>query len=149
MVWKPRLTVAAIIERDQRYLMVEETIAGRTTLNQPAGHVEDGESILAAAIRETREETAWHFEPQALIGLYRWVHTDGDTFIRASFSGTVSDFDPLQPLDADIDQARWLSLDELLLAEQQNLLRSPLVMRCILDYQQGKRYPLELLQDVE
>lgn len=149
MVWKPRLTVAAVIERDKRYLMVEETIAGQTMLNQPAGHVEDGESILAAVVRETREETAWHFQPEALIGIYRWVHADGETFIRATFSGTVSDFNPHQPLDADIDTTRWLTLDELQPPVSPWAFRSPLVMRCILDYQQGRRFPLELLQDVE
>ena len=148
MVWKPRLTVAAVIERDQNFLMVEETIEGRSTLNQPAGHVEDGESILEAVIRETFEETAWRFQPQHLLGIYRWVHTDGDTFIRVSFSGTVTDFNPLQPLDADIDATRWLSMPELLLAEQQQRMRSPLVMLGISDFQAGKRFPLDLLQDV-
>lgn len=149
MIWKPRLTVAAIIERDDHFLMVEETINGRSTLNQPAGHVEDGESIVEAVIRETREETAWKFQPEYLVGIYRWVHDNGDTFIRASFSGTVNDFNAQQALDPDIDAARWLNMGDLRQAEQQQRFRSPLVMRCISDFQQGRRFPLELLQDVD
>lgn len=149
MIWKPRLTVAAVIERNHQFLMVEETIAGRSTVNQPAGHVEDGESILDAVIRETFEETAWKFQPQYLLGIYRWVHEDGDTFIRASFAGSVTDFDPGHSLDPDIDAARWLTMSELAQAEQQGRLRSPLVMRTISDFHAGKRFPLELLQDVD
>lgn len=149
MIWKPRLTVAAIIEQDEHFLMVEETIDGNSTLNQPAGHVEDGESILEAVVRETLEETAWKFQPQYLIGIYRWVHDNGDTFIRASFSGLATEFNDEQALDPDIDEAKWLSMDDLVQAERQQRLRSPLVMRCINDFQQGKRFPLELLQDVD
>jgi len=149
MVWKPRLTVAAVIERNKQFLMVEETIDGRSTLNQPAGHVEDGESIIEAVIRETREETAWHFQPEYLLGIYRWKHDDGDTYIRASFSGTANGFDNEQPLDPDIDQARWMTMEELHMAEQQEIFRSPLVMRCITDFQRGTRFPLDILQDLD
>ncbi|MDH5184850.1 MAG: NUDIX hydrolase [Gammaproteobacteria bacterium] len=149
MIWKPRLTVAAVIERDMHFLMVEETIAGTSTLNQPAGHVEEGESLVEAVIRETLEETAWTFQPEYLLGIYRWVHDNGDTFIRASFSGIVTDFNDQLTLDPDIDAAKWLSMDDLLQAEQQQRFRSPLVMRCISDYQQGKCFPLDLLQDVD
>jgi len=149
MIWKPRLTVAAVIERDQTFLMVEETIEECSTLNQPAGHVEHGESIIDAVIRETFEETAWKFQPQHLVGIYRWIHTDGDTYIRVSFSGIVTDFDPQHPLDPDIDATRWISLAELQQAEQQQRLRSPLVMRSIRDFMAGNHFPLDLLQDVE
>jgi 8-oxo-dGTP pyrophosphatase MutT (NUDIX family) len=147
MVWKPRLTVAAIVEQQGSFLLVEETIDGKPTLNQPAGHVEDGESILAAVIRETREETAWEFRPLALVGLYRWVHPNGETFLRAAFSGEAVHYDPQQPLDPDIDRVCWMELPELRQAEAR--CRSPLVMRCLEDYLAGHRYPLELLQDVE
>ncbi|MBD3669498.1 MAG: NUDIX hydrolase [Gammaproteobacteria bacterium] len=148
MVWKPRLTVAAVVERDARFLMVEERIEGRLTLNQPAGHVEDGESILSAVERETWEETAWRFRPDSLIGIYRWVHPGGDTFLRVAISGGVFEHDPDQALDPDIESARWVAQDELQTASD-DVFRSPLVMRCIEDYRQGFRYPLALLQDVE
>lgn len=149
MVWKPRLTVAAIIEQWGRFLLVEETIDGKVVLNQPAGHVEDGESIIDAVIRETLEETAWEFRPQSLVGLYRWVHPDGDTYLRAAFHGEVVTHYPDQALDPDIDRVRWMKLSELQQAEAEDRFRSPLVMRCLRDYLAGRRYPLELLQDVE
>lgn len=146
MVWKPRLTVAAIIERHGRFLMVEETIDGQPTLNQPAGHVEDRESIVDAVVRETREETAWGFRPDALVGLYRWVDGQGETFLRAAFCGEAFDHDATQTLDPDIDEARWMALDELEAAEKR--FRSPLVMACLRDYLAGQRYPLEILKDM-
>lgn len=147
MVWKPRLTVAAIVEQQGRFLMVEESIEGRSTLNQPAGHVEDGESILDAVVRETREETAWEFHPESLVGLYRWVHPNGETFLRAAFYGDAVKHDPHLALDPDIDAVCWMDMAELQQAEQR--FRSPLVMRCLQDYLAGHRYPLSLLQDVE
>jgi len=148
MVWKPRLTVAALIEQQGRFLLVEETIEGRPTLNQPAGHVEDGESIIDAVIRETLEETAWEFRPQALVGLYRWVHPQGDTFLRVAFSGEAVHHDLDRALDPDIDRVCWMDLAELEQAGAEDRFRSPLVMRCLRDYLAGHRYPLELLQDV-
>jgi 8-oxo-dGTP pyrophosphatase MutT (NUDIX family) len=148
MVWKPRLTVAAIIEQQGRFLLVEERIDGKPMLNQPAGHVEDGESIVTAVIRETLEETAWDFRPEALVGIYRWVHPDGDTYLRAAFSGEAVTHYPDQALDPDIDRVRWMDVAELHQAEIEGRFRSPLVMRCLQDYLAGRRYPLALLQDV-
>ena len=138
----PDVTVAAIVQREGRFLMVEERISGRLVLNQPAGHLEDGESLVEAAIRETREETAWRLHPEALVGVYLWRNPDnGRSFLRFAFCGTVDDHRADQPLDTGIQRALWLSREQLL--AQEGRLRSPLVMRCLDDYLLGKRQPLE------
>src|SRR3569833_131104 len=138
----PEITVAAIAETDGRFLVVEERINQRLVFNQPAGHVEQGESLLSAVIRETREETAWRFEPKSLIGVYLWRSPEsGVTTMRFAFSGTVDDHKAAQPLDTGIDCTHWLSRSDLREREQQ--LRSPLVMRCIEDYLGVKRQPLD------
>ncbi|HEV8442056.1 MAG TPA: NUDIX hydrolase [Steroidobacteraceae bacterium] len=142
MVCNPEVTVAAVVMRDQRFLVVEERIAGRLVLNQPAGHLEDGETLLAAAIRETREETAWRFAPSALVGTYLWRNPDnGRSFLRFAFCGEVDDHRAQQPLDRGIVRALWLTPAEL--AAQSLRLRSPLVMRCIEDFLAGNRVPLD------
>jgi 8-oxo-dGTP pyrophosphatase MutT (NUDIX family) len=148
MVWKPHATVAAIIERDNKFLMVEELIHGEKVFNQPAGHLDPDENLIDAVKRETLEETAWHFEPQAITGIYLWKHPDnGESFLRIAFSGTCHDHDPEQSLDDGILQAAWRSRDELI--EQQQRLRSPMVLNCIDDYLAGKRFPLDMLVDVQ
>jgi len=140
--WNPEVTVAAIVERDGRYLMVEERSAGRLVLNQPAGHLEDRETLLEAAIRETREETAWRFHPEALVGVYLWRNpVDERSFLRFAFCGTVDDHQPRLPLDIGIVRAVWMSHDQLL--AQTPRLRSPMVLRCLDDFRLGKRQPLE------
>ena len=142
MRWNPEVTVAAIVERDGRYLMVEERSAGRLVLNQPAGHLEDRETLLEAAIRETREETAWRFHPEALVGVYLWRNpVDERSFLRFAFCGTVDDHQPRLPLDIGIVRAVWMSHDQLL--AQTPRLRSPMVLRCLDDFRLGKRQPLE------
>ncbi|MFT3904990.1 MAG: NUDIX hydrolase [Steroidobacteraceae bacterium] len=144
MVWKPEVTVAAIIEREQRFLVVEERINGRHVFNQPAGHVEDAESLVDAVRRETREETAWEFAPSALIGVYLWRHPhSGRSTLRFAFTGSVQDHDPGRPLDAPIIRTHWLSRSELQARDAQ--LRTPLVLRCIDDYLSGQRVPLAAL----
>lgn len=141
MAVNPDVTVAAIVQREGRFLMVEERIAGRLVLNQPAGHLEDAESLVEAAIRETREETGWRLTPDALVGVYLWRNPDnGRSFLRFAFCGTVDDHRPDQPLDTGIQRALWLSREQLL--AQPARLRSPLVMRCLDDYLLGKRQPL-------
>ena len=146
MVWKPRVTVAVVAEIEQRFLMVEENVQGAVRFNQPAGHLEDKESLLDAVIRECLEETAWHFQPEALLGIYRWRNnSNGDTYLRVAFCGRCRSMQKHRTLDADIVAAHWLTLDEIQsLADQ---LRSPLVLRSIHDYLRGKRYPLEVLVD--
>jgi 8-oxo-dGTP pyrophosphatase MutT (NUDIX family) len=142
MGWNPDVTVAAVVMRDQRFLVVEERIAGRLLLNQPAGHLEDGETLLAAVIREAREETAWGFVPQALVGTYLWRNPDnGRSFLRFAFCGEVEDHRPQQKLDTGIVRALWLSPAQL--AAQTLRHRSPLVMRCIEDFLIGRRQPLD------
>ncbi|MDX1252809.1 MAG: NUDIX hydrolase [Gammaproteobacteria bacterium] len=145
-MWKPHVTVAAVIEREGRFLMVEEESEGRIVYNQPAGHLDEGEGLITAAIRETLEETAWRFEPSALVGLYRWRHPQGKTYLRACFSGACHGHDPSRTLDTGILRAVWLTRDELLANPAH--LRSPLVMRCVDDYLAGKRYPLEIIGDL-
>lgn len=142
MSLNPEVTVAAVVEREGRFLMVEELISGRLVLNQPAGHLEDRESLIEAAIRETREETAWRFHPEALVGIYLWRNPDNErTFLRFAFCGTVDQHDSAQPLDTGIQRALWLSRNQLL--AQSGRLRSPLVLRCLDDYTLGRRRPLD------
>jgi ADP-ribose pyrophosphatase YjhB (NUDIX family) len=148
MTWKPHLTVAALIENDGRFLMVQENISGKSVYNQPAGHLEDKETLLDAVIRETREETAWHFEPKFISGIYHWRHPDKDkTFIRVSFAGQGLYHDPACQLDSCIERTLWLTPEEL--GRQADRLRSPMVLRSIEDYLAGTRYPLSLLTSFE
>lgn len=147
MIWKPHATVAAVIEQDGRYLVVEEKSDGLIVFNQPAGHLEPDESLIEAVIRETREETAWCFHPEAITGIYRWKQPNTErTFLRVSFCGHVDDLDSEQTLDDGIIRAVWMSREQLI--ENQQQLRSPLVLRCIDDYLANNRYPLELLTDI-
>ena len=144
MVWKPDVTVAAVIERDGRYLVVEERIRGRLVLNQPAGHLEDGESLLQAVVRETLEETAWSFTPQWLLGVYQWRSPRGHSTLRFAFVGSVHALDGARKLDPPVVATHWLTQDELLARSAS--LRTPLVLRCIDDHRRGVRLPLEALQ---
>ncbi|WP_184947261.1 NUDIX hydrolase [Salinisphaera orenii] len=139
------LTVAAVVVRDERYLVVEEYARGARVINQPAGHVEPGETIVDAVIRETREETAWGFTPTGLVGMYYWPHEDGRTTLRFAFCGTVGDHAPEQPLDEGIVAAHWLSASDL--AARENL-RSPLVLRAIEDFGSQPPLPLERVRHI-
>ena len=142
MEWNPDVTVAAVVERARRFLIVEERIAGRLVLNQPAGHLERGETLLDAVIREAREETAWRFTPEALVGTYLWRNPDNErSFLRFAFCGQVDDHRPQQALDTGIVRTLWLSHQQLM--AQPARLRSPLVLRCIEDFLRGKRQPLD------
>jgi len=142
--WRPHVTVASIIERDGKFLFVEELAGESSVLNQPAGHWEANESLVEAAVRETLEETAYQIQPSALIGIYRWPHPQKNiTYLRFAFSGQILAHDPDRPLDHGILRALWLTPDEL--RAQSARHRSPLVALCLQDYLAGKRYPLELL----
>ena len=142
------MTVAAVAELQGRFLLVQERVAGKLVLNQPAGHLENGESLLAAVRREVLEETAWQFEPQTIVGIYRWRHPHtGITFVRLTFAGLLLTHDSGRRLDPDIERVVWLSDAEIRL--QQDSLRSPLVLSCVDDYLAGKSWPLEILADLE
>ena len=143
MAWKPDVTVAALVQREGRFLIVEERIGGQRVLNQPAGHVEDAESLRVAVIRETLEETAWHFVPEALLGVYLWRNPRGRSTLRIAFTGSVSRHEPHRSLDPPVLAAHWLSRDELLARRAEH--RTPLVLRCIDDFLSGQRLPLTAL----
>lgn len=148
MTWKPHATVAAIIERDGKFLMVEELAHNEQVFNQPAGHLDPDESLIDAVIRETLEETAWHFTPEAVTGIYLWKHpVNGKSFLRVTFCGQCHDHDPEQPLDDGIIQAVWKSRAELV--QQKQKLRSPMVLSCIDDYLSGNRFPLDMLVHID
>lgn len=148
MTVRPDLTVAAITERDGAFLLVEERVGNQLVFNQPAGHVERGESILQAVIRETLEETAWRFVPEALVGIYFWEQPERNrSFLRFAFSGTVTEHDPHRRLDRGIERAVWMPKEQI---EQRTArLRSPMVLRCIDDYRAGRRFPLEIIQGLD
>jgi 8-oxo-dGTP pyrophosphatase MutT (NUDIX family) len=144
----PDITVAAVTETDGRFLVVEERINRRLVFNQPAGHVEAGETLVQAVVREVREETAWAFQPQALLGVYLWRNpASGRAYMRFAFTGTVSDHHAAQPLDRGIVCTHWLSRDDL--RDREPRLRSPLVLRCIEDYLGGTRLPLDPIAELD
>jgi len=148
MSWKPHVTVAAVAERQGRFLLVQELDSGNRVLNQPAGHLEDGESLLAAVRREVLEETAWRFEPQAIVGIYRWRQPqNGKTFLRFTFAGTLLVHESGRSLDPDIEETVWLSSAEI--RARTGSLRSPLVLRSVDDYLAGRSWPLEILEDLD
>ncbi len=144
----PHITVAAVVERNGRFLLVEENSSGRIVLNQPAGHLEQGESLVAAAVREVKEETGRDFMPEGIIGVYRW-HSPLNhvTYVRVAFWGRVSEPVPGRKLDADILRTIWLTREELEARLEQ--LRSAMVLRCIDDFLAGRRFPLDLLVELQ
>ena len=147
MSWKPHTTVAAIVERGNKFLMVEELVLGEQVINQPAGHLDPDESLVEAVIGETQEETAWQFVPEAITGIYLWKHPDnGQSFLRIAFCGSCKNHNASQILDDGIQAAVWKTRDELI--QQQQKLRSPMVINCIDDYLAGKRFPIDLLVNV-
>jgi 8-oxo-dGTP pyrophosphatase MutT (NUDIX family) len=148
MIWKPHMTVAAVIEQQGRFLLVQERISGASVFNQPAGHLEDNESLVDAVIRETREETAWEFAPDAIVGIYQWRHPEKEkTFIRVTFSGRGIRHDPGGVLDEEIEVVHWLTPEEI--RQRRDRLRSPMVLQSVDDYLDGQRYPLTLLSRLD
>ena len=146
MGWKPSITVAALVETDGRFLLVEERIGGQHVLNQPAGRVEPAENLVAAVVRETLEETAWHFEPEWLLGVYPWrSHSSPRSSLRFAFTGRVHAHEPARTLDAPVVAVHWLRREELVRGTLP--LRTPLVLRCIDDYLAGRRLPLSAIND--
>jgi 8-oxo-dGTP pyrophosphatase MutT (NUDIX family) len=143
--WAPHVTVATVVVRDGELLLVEESIDGRAVLNQPAGHLEPGESLAAAAVRETLEETGWTVALTAFIGTYQWTAPDGTPFLRFAYAAEPLSHDPARPLDAGILRALWLA--PAALQAEATRLRSPLVWEVVADYLAGQRYPLSLVKD--
>jgi 8-oxo-dGTP pyrophosphatase MutT (NUDIX family) len=141
MIWKPNTTVAAVIEKDGHFLMVEEETADGIRINQPAGHLEDGENLFDAVRRETLEETAYEFTPKQLLGIYHWQRNDRNiTYLRFSFIGELGQHHAGQSLDKGIIRTVWMSLDEL--KSSQAFHRSPQVLKCVEDYLSGQAFPL-------
>lgn len=139
------LTVAAIARVDARYLVVEELVRGQRVINQPAGHVEPGETLIDAVVRETREESAWGFVPTGLVGMYYWPHDDGRTTLRFAFCGELTDHAASRGLDDGIVAAHWLTAEQL---RQRDDLRSPLVMHSIDDFLNNDPLPLDRVRHV-
>ncbi len=147
-IWKPNVTVAAVVERDGRFLLVEEETEAGLCFNQPAGHLDEGESLVQAAAREALEETAWHFEPKFIVGIYQWRRPQGDiTYLRFAFGGELTGFEPERKLDEGILRAVWMTPEEVEATKDRH--RSPLIAQCIADYRAGQRYPLELIRHYE
>ena len=143
--WTPHIVVATVVEREGRFLLIEERINGELVLNQPAGHWEPGETLIEAARRETLEESGWEVEPTHLLGIYEWQPQSLPyPFVRFAFAATALRHHPHRKLDDGIERAVWMTPDEILQAEPR--WRSPSVQTCVADHLAGQRYPLALIQ---
>ena len=148
MTWKPNVTVAAVIEQDGRFLLVEEHTSQGLRLNQPAGHWEANESLLQAVVREALEESAYDIQPEHLIGVYRWhAEKSAITYLRFAYSGRILAHHAGLALDKGIVRTLWMTPDEIRATVSRH--RSPLILQCVEDYLAGKRYPLELITHYE
>ena len=146
--WHPHVTVAAIAQSDHKYLLVKERIHGRSVINQPAGHLEKNETLQEAVIRECLEETGWKYEPQGLVGIYYMLNRAGVSYLRFAFYGTLVEQVASRELDAQIEQVIWL--DRAALAKNRKFLRNQIVLKCIEDFESGKRLPDDaILQTVQ
>jgi ADP-ribose pyrophosphatase YjhB (NUDIX family) len=143
-VWRPHVTVATVVPRDGRFLLVEENVRGRIVLNQPAGHLDPDESLQAAAVRETLEETGWRVALTCLLGVQQWRSPSGRHFVRFAFAAEPLEHDPARPLDEGIVRALWLGRDEIAAAGPR--LRSPMVLANVDDWLAGRRLPLDAIR---
>ncbi|NKB76191.1 MAG: NUDIX domain-containing protein [Gammaproteobacteria bacterium] len=143
--WYPHVTVAAIAVKDGKYLLVKEIIEGVSVINQPAGHVEKGETLEQAVTRETVEETGWSFEPIYISGIYQYVAPNGETYSRFTFFGELANYDAQAPLDSEIEQIIWMDRSDMSVHPG---LRSQSVLRCVEDYENGQQYPLNTVRQI-
>ncbi len=147
MRWKPNITVASIIEQDNKFLMVEEITNTGIKINQPAGHIEVNESIIEGSIRETLEETLYRYSPEFIVGIYKWKDTvNNTTYIRFTFSGKIIRKEKGK-LDINILRSTWLTKSEIIL--KKDFLRSPIILRSIDDYLDGKRTSLNTISEID
>ncbi|WBU42936.1 MULTISPECIES: NUDIX hydrolase [Marinobacter] len=146
MTWKPHATVAVVVENEQgQFLLVEEVSNGKVVFNQPAGHIEENEAVLDAVRRETLEETGWEVEPQFFLGVYTYkALANGVTYHRFCYAARATK-QVTTELDTGIIQPHWLSIEEI--RGLGDKLRSPLVLRCIEDYRNGRQFPLDVVVD--
>ncbi|MDP1757956.1 MAG: NUDIX hydrolase [Pseudohongiella sp.] len=160
MTWYPHKTVAVVVEQlplgdvlnsatlpalPRRFLMVEEIVQGQQVFNQPAGHLDPGETLFQAAVREALEETAWHVELSAFLGLYQYISPENnECYIRSCFIAKALHFDESRALDKDIVAAHWMTLDEIIARKSQ--LRSPVVLAVLEDYCKGQHFPLDVIK---
>ena len=145
-IWRPHVTVATVIARDGRFLLVEEDVRGRIVLNQPAGHLDPDESLQNAAVRETLEETGWDVELTCLLGVQQWHSPSGRQFVRFTFAANAMHHDPARPLDNGILRAIWMTRDEIAAASAR--LRSPMVLASVDDWLAGRRLPLDAIRQL-
>ncbi|MBL4607190.1 MAG: NUDIX hydrolase [Pseudomonadales bacterium] len=146
MPWTPHVTVATIVKRDEKFLLVEEFINNKKVLNQPAGHVEANETLVNAAIRETLEETGWTVKPTELLGLYTYTtRCKTMTFYRTTFITEALHFDSEYQLDKDIIRTHWMTFEEI--KNHKSSLRSPIVLKCAEDFCAGQRFPLSTIDE--
>jgi ADP-ribose pyrophosphatase YjhB (NUDIX family) len=144
MQWKPNVTVAAVAQRQGKFLLVEEHENARVVINQPAGHLEKDETLIDAVIREVLEETAWEYRPEAVVGVYLYhAPAAAITYLRVCFAGTCIKHDPHRQLDTGVIRCVWMDRAEL--GANREHMRSPMVIQCVDDYLAGKRYPLDIL----
>jgi 8-oxo-dGTP pyrophosphatase MutT (NUDIX family) len=146
--WKPNVTVAAIIEKNGRYLLIEEHTQEGLRLNNPAGHLDPGESPAEGCAREALEETAHPFTPTALVGIYlsrfqRPTTAEDITYVRMAFCGEIGELQAHLSLDEGIERILWMTPDEVRASASRH--RSPLVLQCIEDHLAGQRFPLEVI----
>jgi ADP-ribose pyrophosphatase YjhB (NUDIX family) len=147
IIWKPHVTVAAVVEQEGKFLMIEEDTPEGRVFNQPAGHLEPNEALVSAMLRETLEESAWVVEPVAFIGVYRWCSPGtNQTYVRFAFAAKPVERRPEQSLDTGIVAAHWMDLDSIL--EKRALHRGPQVMQCIEDYRNRRLMPLDTIKDL-
>lgn len=144
--WQPDVTVATLVVRDGRLLCVEERANGQLVINQPAGHLEPDESLVEAAVRETREETGWNVRVTHMVGAYQWKAETGRHYLRFAFAAEPIDEIPEATLDEGIVRALWLAPGELQALAPRH--RSPLVWQCAVDFLGGCRHPLSLVQQL-